>query len=115
VDDDATRQLMGAYYAELEEGVGRSEAMREVEMLIRMNRETSHPYYWASFIVSGASTPLISGGQGVPGVGRGLRGNCTCTEAGGGGDSGVGAALGAMALGLVAAQRRARCAASAHS
>ncbi|MDI1478932.1 CHAT domain-containing tetratricopeptide repeat protein [Polyangium sp. y55x31] len=60
VDDAATRELMEAYYDKLQAGCGRSEAMRlaQLEMLDRADR--AHPYYWASFIVSGSDAPLGS-------------------------------------------------------
>ncbi|MDC0746228.1 CHAT domain-containing protein [Polyangium mundeleinium] len=60
VDDAATRELMEAYYDRLLAGCGRSEAMRlgQLEMLDRPDR--AHPYYWASFIVSGSDAPLGS-------------------------------------------------------
>jgi CHAT domain-containing protein len=53
VSDKATRELMVAYYGRLNQGQGRGEALRRVqlEMLKGMNRR--HPYYWASFIQSG--------------------------------------------------------------
>jgi CHAT domain-containing protein/Tfp pilus assembly protein PilF len=60
VDDAATCELMEAYYDKLLAGCGRSEAMRlaQLEMLNRPDR--AHPYYWASFIVSGSDAPLGS-------------------------------------------------------
>jgi CHAT domain-containing protein/Tfp pilus assembly protein PilF len=53
VSDRATRELMVSYYRLLQQGEGRGEALRQVqlEMLKRVNRR--HPYYWASFIQSG--------------------------------------------------------------
>jgi CHAT domain-containing protein/Tfp pilus assembly protein PilF len=53
VSDKATRELMVAYYGRLNQGQGRGEALRRVqlEMLKKVNRR--HPYYWASFIQSG--------------------------------------------------------------
>jgi CHAT domain-containing protein/Tfp pilus assembly protein PilF len=58
VSDKATRELMVAYYRRLQQGEGRGEALRQVqlEMLKRVNRR--HPYYWASFIQSGKWTNL---------------------------------------------------------
>lgn len=76
VDDAATRDLMAAYYKRLRAGEGRTEALREVQLEMlkgaaqgpegvqrglgtglgqasrAINR--SHPFYWASFIQSGA-------------------------------------------------------------
>jgi CHAT domain-containing protein len=75
VSDDATRDLMVAYYKRLQAGEGRTEALRSVqlEMLNSDARaqkdagrgltgfgsksrvgDRSHPFYWASFIHSGA-------------------------------------------------------------
>ena len=53
VTDKAARELMVAYYGRLNQGQGRGEALRRVqlEMLKKVNRR--HPYYWASFIQSG--------------------------------------------------------------
>jgi len=53
VSDKATRELMVAYYGRLNQGQGRGEALRlvQLEMLKKVNRR--HPYYWASFIQSG--------------------------------------------------------------
>ena len=65
VDDDATRDLMSDYYARLEKGQGRSEAMRSAQLAMlradvkksnKQSRPTqahTHPYYWAPFISSG--------------------------------------------------------------
>lgn len=76
VSDTGTRDLMIAYYTRLQQGEGRTEALREVQlsMLRRQvlssstsggKRQTSdtdenpaaqdyrHPYYWAAFIQSG--------------------------------------------------------------
>jgi CHAT domain-containing protein/Tfp pilus assembly protein PilF len=53
VSDKATRELMVSYYRLLQQGEGRGEALRQVqlELLKKVNRR--HPYYWASFIQSG--------------------------------------------------------------
>jgi CHAT domain-containing protein len=53
VSDYVTRELMTNYYKNLKNGMGRGEALRQVqlEMIKRPNRR--HPFYWASFIQSG--------------------------------------------------------------
>ncbi len=53
VSDYVTRELMTNYYKNLKKGMGRGEALRQVqlEMIKRPNRR--HPFYWASFIQSG--------------------------------------------------------------
>jgi CHAT domain-containing protein/Tfp pilus assembly protein PilF len=77
VSDDATRDLMIEYYRRLQAGVGRGEALRQVQLAMLsgtqkagggqnrgLGREPSggnpratnwsHPFYWAAFIQSGA-------------------------------------------------------------
>lgn len=53
VRDDATRDLMIAYYANLKRGRGRGEALRQVQLAMLRDPKRKHPYYWASFIQSG--------------------------------------------------------------
>jgi CHAT domain-containing protein/Tfp pilus assembly protein PilF len=53
ISDEGTRELMVAYYQGLQQGGGRSEAMRKVALSMLANPKRAHPYYWASFIVSG--------------------------------------------------------------
>jgi CHAT domain-containing protein len=99
VDDTATTQLMSEYYGRLQRGEGRSEAMRQVQLAMLAQRERAHPYYWASFIVSGDWTALSGKGgepmlMGVP--------------PGSGGCGGCALELAVVALGLRLAWRRAR-------
>ncbi|MFL6211964.1 MAG: CHAT domain-containing protein [Pyrinomonadaceae bacterium] len=79
VDDAATRDLMAAYYQRLQAGAGRTDALRQVQLEMlkgvgvtsqagaerglgaEMNQQRApratdraHPFYWASFIQSGA-------------------------------------------------------------
>ena len=58
VSDRGTRDLMVAYYKRLADGDGRSEAMRAIRRKFLKRDDRAHPYYWASFIVSGAWEPL---------------------------------------------------------
>ena len=58
VSDLATRDLMTSYYRQLQEGRGRAEALRAVQREMHGHRERRHPYYWASFILSGAVGPI---------------------------------------------------------
>jgi MYXO-CTERM domain-containing protein len=103
VDDDATSALMVSYYDELLAGCGRSEALRRAELRLLRAKETAHPYYWASFIASGADGPLVEDlplGR-VPPCQRG----CACRS--GDGDPGGGAAaIGLLGIGI--ALRRAK-------
>ena len=79
VSDDATRDLMVAYYHLLKAGASRTEALRQVQLAmigganpeqvgaqrgIRLDKtfgahtRWNHPYYWAAFIPSGAWTNM---------------------------------------------------------
>lgn len=58
VDDEATRDLMIAFYRDLKAGAGRSAALRKVQLAMLAKKETAHPYFWAAFIPSGAWTPM---------------------------------------------------------
>ena len=56
---------MIAYYQRLEQGQGRSEALRQTQLAIlegtleNMSQEKyQHPYYWAGFIASGNWLPM---------------------------------------------------------
>ena len=73
VSDAATRDLMAAYYQRLQAGEGRTEALRQVQLVMIKSgaqrttsgqtlpqkgqstrpEDRSHPFYWASFIQSG--------------------------------------------------------------
>ena len=53
VADRPTRELMVDYYKGLQEGQGRSEALRNVQLKMLRSRDRQHPYYWAAFIESG--------------------------------------------------------------
>lgn len=86
ISDEGTRELMVAYYHGLQKGGGRSEAMREVGLSMLANPKRAHPYYWASFIVSGDGATLD--GKDAPPrsfsaarVANGPRG-CSCAEVG---------------------------------
>ena len=48
-----TRDLMIKYYQARQKGVGRSAALREVQLGLLKRKERQHPYFWASFIQSG--------------------------------------------------------------
>ncbi|MFM6478627.1 MAG: CHAT domain-containing tetratricopeptide repeat protein, partial [Microcystis panniformis] len=58
VSDDATKDLMVAYYGRLQKGEGRSEALRQIQLGMLKGEKQKHPFYWASFIPSGDSTSM---------------------------------------------------------
>jgi CHAT domain-containing protein/tetratricopeptide (TPR) repeat protein len=58
VSDTATRDLMEGFYTRLKDGLARSQALREVQLGMLRTSARSHPYYWGSFILSGADGPI---------------------------------------------------------
>ena len=52
VDDQATGELMKAFYAALTRGVDKAEAMRQAQL--ETLRRYPHPFYWAAFQLTGA-------------------------------------------------------------
>jgi CHAT domain-containing protein len=58
VSDVGTRDLMRGYYDALLAGAGRAEALRRVQLATLADPARAHPYYWASFILSGDWAPL---------------------------------------------------------
>ncbi|MER0205038.1 MAG: CHAT domain-containing protein [Nitrosomonas sp.] len=58
VDDDGTQELMVDYYQRLLNHEGRSDAMRQTQLAMLASDNRHHPYYWASFIVSGDWKPM---------------------------------------------------------
>ena len=58
VSDIGTRDLMVDFYKRLKAGEGRAEAFRHAQLDMLSDKNRSHPYYWASFIQSGAWTDL---------------------------------------------------------
>jgi CHAT domain-containing protein/Tfp pilus assembly protein PilF len=54
VSDEATKDLMIQYYKALQQGEGRSEGLRHVQLrMLRGRKDRRHPFYWAAFIQSG--------------------------------------------------------------
>jgi len=51
VDDEATQQLMVAFYTHLKYGQSKAEALRSAQLEIR--QKYPNPYYWAGFVLTG--------------------------------------------------------------
>lgn len=51
VDDDATTQLMGAFYRNMVKGQSKSEALRQAQLEIR--KKWPHPFFWGAFFLTG--------------------------------------------------------------
>ena len=119
VADEETRELMVSYYEKLQQGGGRSEAMREVQRAMMAKPATAHPYYWASFLVAGESSPLDSAPGSAPGKGAAAAGGspagkvapsargCAC-RLDPSGEPGPEEAIAVLALGAVLARARRR-------
>ena len=58
VSDEGTQVLMSRYYENLKQGMGRSEALQEVQLAMIDDPQYNFPYYWASFILAGDWKPL---------------------------------------------------------
>jgi CHAT domain-containing protein/Tfp pilus assembly protein PilF len=59
VSDEATKELMVPYYVSLQQGQGRSDGLRQVQLrMLRGRKDRQHPFYWAAFIESGEWTKL---------------------------------------------------------
>jgi CHAT domain-containing protein len=58
ISDYTTRELMTGYYKNLKQGLGRGEALRQVQLDMLKHNPKLHPFYWANFIQSGAWTSL---------------------------------------------------------
>lgn len=54
VDDKSTAQLVSHFYRELKAGKTKAEALRQAELTLLNQPETSHPYYWAPFLLVGS-------------------------------------------------------------
>jgi CHAT domain-containing protein/tetratricopeptide (TPR) repeat protein len=53
VDDAGTAKLMTEFYARLLDGETKAEALRRAQLALLRDPATSHPYYWAPFVVVG--------------------------------------------------------------
>jgi CHAT domain-containing protein len=53
ISDFTTRTLMTSYYQNLKQGLGRGEALRQVQLDMLKKNPKLHPFYWANFIQSG--------------------------------------------------------------
>jgi tetratricopeptide (TPR) repeat protein/CHAT domain-containing protein len=56
VDDAATALLMERFYIHLRVGMGKGKALRQAQIDVRV--KYPHPYYWASFVLTGDPGPV---------------------------------------------------------
>lgn len=55
VPDAATAALMAAFYGALNDGRTKAEALREAAAVVRAEERWAHPYWWAAFVLAGAT------------------------------------------------------------
>lgn len=60
VSDEGTKDLMVNYYTKIQNGEGRGEALRQVQLEMLNSEDRNHPFFWAAFIPSGSWLPLDS-------------------------------------------------------
>ncbi len=53
VDDEATKELMLAFYDNLNKGMDKAEALRQAQLKIMRTPKWRHPKYWAAFVLYG--------------------------------------------------------------
>lgn len=58
VSDSETATLMKSYYCNLGAGLGRAEALRDAQLKFLKDADTSHPFFWASFLSLGDWRPM---------------------------------------------------------
>jgi CHAT domain-containing protein/Tfp pilus assembly protein PilF len=58
IADRSTSTAMVAFHRELRKGVPRDEALRAAARILAADKATSHPYYWAAFVLIGDFRPL---------------------------------------------------------
>ena len=70
-NDRTTEKLMGSLGRYLDEGMGKSEALRQAKLdyLQTSDKTQSHPYYWSAFILIGDEEPLPSRTDWFPWIG----------------------------------------------
>ncbi|WP_437667593.1 tetratricopeptide repeat protein [Sorangium sp. So ce1182] len=105
VRDDATRELMQAYYGRLLAGGGRGEALRQAQLAMLATPERAHPFYWASFIVSGNDAALDGRPVGLTAARVPPHHGCGCDVAARP-RAGAGAAVALLAVCALACRRR---------
>jgi CHAT domain-containing protein/tetratricopeptide (TPR) repeat protein len=77
VDDEATQQLMTAFYRYLKQGMTKAAALREAQREMRV--KYPNPYYWAAFVLTGdpgtRDNSGLAANSGVPDGARTLVGS----------------------------------------
>lgn len=59
VNDEASAQFMAVFYGLLKEGHSKSEALRRAKISLRQDRQLSHPYFWAPYVLIGEGSDTV--------------------------------------------------------
>ncbi|MEM6346947.1 MAG: CHAT domain-containing protein [Bacteroidota bacterium] len=57
-DDEATRGIMDLFFDKMQDGVTKSEALRQAKLAFLSQTDRAHPHFWGAFLVIGQNTPL---------------------------------------------------------
>jgi CHAT domain-containing protein len=68
VDDEATKLLMTHFYAALQQGAGKAQALQLAQAAVRTDERFAAPFYWSGFVLTGAPGVVKSGVSIVPTV-----------------------------------------------
>ena len=49
----AAKTVMESFYAGLESGQPKAQALREAQLAIMKNKDSAHPFFWAPFVLIG--------------------------------------------------------------
>ena len=56
VEANSTTEMMLAFHLNMLRGVNKAEALRRAELKVLRDKNTSHPFYWAAFVLMGDGT-----------------------------------------------------------
>ncbi|MEL6846260.1 MAG: CHAT domain-containing protein, partial [Bacteroidota bacterium] len=59
-DDEATRKVMDGFFANLQDGLSKSTALKQAKLDFLANTDRPHPHYWGAFVVIGQDQPVKS-------------------------------------------------------
>jgi len=61
VDDESTSKLMSIFYSKLKNGLDKDKALQQAkkEYLENSSPDKRHPYYWAGFVLTGSTEPIM--------------------------------------------------------
>lgn len=62
-DDEATLQLMTAFYQGLKSGLDKDVALQQAKLHYLQTQSRTHPYYWGAFVLSGQPEPIATAGS----------------------------------------------------